>query len=349
MRQIDKTKPVMVSGATGYVAGNLIKKLLAEGLTVHATIRDPQNHDKLKYLNELAEESKGELKYFKSDLLEQGSFEEAMYDCELVFHTASPFINVVKDPQKNLVDPALIGTRNVLETANRTASVRRVVLTSSCVAILGDAKDLLNLPNGIATEANWNTSSNLHHQSYSYSKTLAEKEAWKINKAQNQWDLVVINPSLILGPGVHPISTSESFRIVKQMGDGTMKMGAPKFEIGMVDVRDVALAHFKAGFTPEAKGRYIISAENKSFLQLSCILQNEFGGKYPFPKKELPKFLVWLLAPTVGLKRKMVRKNLGYSWLVDNTKSKKELGMKYLPIEKSITDFFQQMVDNNIV
>lgn len=63
-----------------------------------------------------------------------------MKGCELVFHTASPFINMVKDPQKDLVDPALIGTKNVLGSVNRTASVRRVVLTSSCAAIIGDAK-----------------------------------------------------------------------------------------------------------------------------------------------------------------------------------------------------------------
>jgi len=331
----------MVTGATGYVAGVLVKKLMAEGLCVHATIRDTQNLDKLRYLNRIAQTSNGSIKYFKADLLDIGSFEEAMKDCELVYHTASPFITVVNDPQKNLVDPALIGTRNVLLSANKTTAVKRIVLTSSCVAILGDAKDLLQLPNRIATEAHWNDTSNLYHQSYSYAKTLAEKEAWKINKAQDRWDLVVINPSLVFGPGINPVSTSESFRIMKQFGDGTMKSGVPKFEIGMVDVRDVALAHFKAGFNPEAKGRHIISAESKSFLQLSLILQNEFGEKYPLHKREIPKFLVWLLAPVVGLKRKMVRKNIGYVWLVDNTKSKKELNMKYTPIKKSIIDHFQ--------
>ena len=47
MTQIDKTKPVLVTGATGYVAGWLVKKLLDEGLTVHAAVRDPQNSKKL--------------------------------------------------------------------------------------------------------------------------------------------------------------------------------------------------------------------------------------------------------------------------------------------------------------
>ncbi len=53
--QIDTSMPVMVTGATGYVAGRLVERLLEEGLTVHAAVRDPDNPDKLKYLNALAE------------------------------------------------------------------------------------------------------------------------------------------------------------------------------------------------------------------------------------------------------------------------------------------------------
>lgn len=345
MKTISKNKPVMVTGATGYVAGWLVKELLEAGLTVHAPVRDPENAEKLKYLNALADQYKGEIKYFKADLLEEGSYDEAMQGCELVFHTASPFINAVKDPQKDLVDPALLGTRNVLFSANKTESVKRVVLTSSCAAIIGDAKDCLTYPNGVATEEQWNTTSSLDHQAYSYSKTVAEKEAWKINEDQKRWDLVVINPSLVLGPGINPNGTSESFNIVKMLADGQMKMGAPDMRIGAVDVRDVAIAHFRGGFSPDAQGRHIVSAEHVSLLKLGKMLSEKYGNQYPFPKKLLPKWLVWLAAPASGLKRKMVSNNIGYDWLVDNSKSKKELGMDYLPIKKSITDFFDQMVE----
>ncbi|MGB5541987.1 MAG: NAD-dependent epimerase/dehydratase family protein, partial [Gammaproteobacteria bacterium] len=191
MTSIDRSAPVMVTGATGYVAGLLVEKLLQEGLTVHAPVRDPDNPEKLKYLNALASAAPGEIRYFKADLLDEGSYAEAMAGCQLVFHTASPFIVDVEDPQKELVDPAKLGTRNVLETANRTPSVRRVVLTSSCAAIYGDNADLQQTPGGVFTEEIWNTSSSLAHNPYSYSKTVAEKEAWKINQAQSRWDLVV--------------------------------------------------------------------------------------------------------------------------------------------------------------
>lgn len=349
MKIINKEKPVLVTGATGYVAGWIVKKLLVEGFTVHATVRDPHNTDKLKYLHAIAAQAHGKLKLFKADLLEDGSFEEAMKDCELVFHTASPFINKVKDPQRDLVDPALIGTKNVLESVNKTASVQRVVLTSSCVSIIGDAIDCESFPNGLATEAFWNTTSRVDHQPYNYSKVIAERAAWEINKKQDRWDLVTINPSLVIGPGLNAFATSESFNIVKQIGDGSMKFGIPEFYIGVVDVRDLAEAHFKAGFTPTAQGRHIISAENTSLLALAGILKKKFGTAYGFPTRYLPKPLVWLLAPLAGFKRKMISRNVGHQWKVDNTKSIKELGVLYRPIDVSIIDMFKQLVENGIV
>jgi nucleoside-diphosphate-sugar epimerase len=349
MKSIHKEKPVLVTGATGYVAGWIVKKLLDEGFTVHATVRDDKNTDKLKYLNDLALNTSGTLKFFKADLLQQGSFDEAMKDCELIFHTASPFINNVKDPQRDLVDPALIGTKNVLEAVNKTGSVQRVVLTSSSVAIIGDAIDCESFPNGLATEAFWNTTSSVHHQPYNYSKVLAEQAAWEINKKQNRWDMVTINPSLVIGPGLNAFATSESFNIVKQIGDGSMKFGLPEFYIGVVDVRDLAEAHFKAGFTPTAHGRYIISAENTGLLTLATMLRKKFGTAYPFPSRYLPKPLVWLLAPLAGFKRKMISRNVGYHWRVDNSKSIQGLGVQYRPTEESIVEMFQQLADNGIV
>ena len=349
MKTINKEKPVLVTGATGYVAGWIVKKLLDEGLTVHATVRDPHNADKLKYLHAIAEKTAGTLKFFKAYLLELGSFDEAIKDCELVFHTASPFISKVENAQRDLVDPALIGTKNVLDSVNKTASVQRVVLTSSSVAIIGDAIDCESFPNGLATEEFWNTTSSVEHQPYNYSKVIAERAAWEINKKQNRWDLVTINPSLVIGPGLNAFATSESFNIVRQIGDGSMKYGLPEFHIGVVDVRDLAEAHFKAGFTPQAQGRYIISAENTEFLPLARILKEKYGTAYPFPTRYLPKSLVWLLAPLAGFKRKMIARNVGHIWKVDNSKSIKELGVHYRPIDTSIIEMFQQLVDNGII
>ncbi|AIY39915.1 Dihydroflavonol-4-reductase [Collimonas arenae] len=344
---IDKNIPVMVTGATGYVAGWLVKRLLEEGLTVHAPVRNPDDVGKLQYLDEIAENSPRKIRYFKADLMQVGSYEQAMAGCQVVFHTASPFKIDVKDVQKELIEPAQLGTENVLATANKTPSVKRVVLTSSCAAIYGDNADLDKTPSRMFTEEIWNTSSSATHQPYSYSKTLAERAAWEIVKAQNRWDLVTINPSLVIGPGINPNGSSESFNIIRQLGDGTMKAGVPDIGIGVVDVRDVAEAHFRAAFTLAANGRYITSGHNTSFLEMAATLLDRYGKDYPIPRHALPKWLVWLVGPIANkaLTRKMVLLNVGLPWRADNSRSRNELGVAYRPLADSMNDFFQQLVE----
>jgi len=351
MIKIDKTKPVLVTGATGFVAGWLVKKLLEEGITVHAAVRNPDKLEKIAHLNELAKNSLGSIVYFKSDLLQEGSYQEAMAGCELVFHTASPFTSDFKDPQKELIDPAVKGTANVLETAKKTDSVKRVVVTSSCAAIYTDATECAAAPNGMLTEEIWNSTASLHYQPYYYSKTLAEKKAWQITESQNQFDLVTINPSFVLGPMLNPaFTTSESFSILKQMGDGSMKAGAPRMGVGLVDVRDVAEAHYLAGFTPEAKGRYITSGHNTDFLEMALTLQDKYGADFGIPKKALPKWLLSLIGPMVNkaMTRKFVKNNVNVAWKADNSKIKSELGMSFRPIKTTMEDSFQVLVEAGI-
>jgi dihydroflavonol-4-reductase len=345
MKEINKKAPVMVTGATGYVAGWLVKLLLDKGFTVHAPIRNPNDKNKTKYLDALAASAPGKLLYFEADLLSEGSYDEAMQECELVFHTASPFALNVKNAQRDLIDPAIKGTRNILNSVNKTTSVKRVVLTSSVAAMYGDNKDLNLCPDRTITEECWNTTSSLKHQPYNFSKTMAEKEAWKMQSQQQRWDLVVINPSLVMGPGISPDITSESFKIIKQLGDGTTKMGAPDYEIGLVDVRDVAQAHFAAGLIPTANGRYIISGHNSSILKVSKMLRDVYGSKYPFPIRIIPKFLLWLIGPLAGFTRKMISRNIGHPFRADNTKSIEELGMSYRPAQVSVVGFFGQIVE----
>lgn len=348
MAAINPQFPVMVTGATGYIAGWLVKLLLARGHTVHATVRDAAKQEKLKALNALADELPGEIKFFSANLLDAASFDEAMAGCELVFHTASPFAIQVEDPQRDLVDPAVSGTRNVLEAAKRTPTVKRVVVTSSCAAICGDSIDLQETKSGVFTEDDWNTTSTLDHQSYNYSKVMAEREAWKVAETQDNWDLVTINPSFVLGPAIDPQCQSESFDQMTAFGDGQLKAGVPNLTIGIVDVREVAQAHYQAGFTPSASGRYIVSGTDSGFWGIAQILGAEYGDKYPIPKKMMPKWLLWLIGPIVtkGLfTRKIVSRNINMPWKADNSKSRTELGIDYRPMKESVIEMFQQLID----
>lgn len=347
----DPTAPVLVTGATGYVAGWIVERLLDRGFTVHAAVRDPSSREKLSHLDELATSSPGTIRYFGADLLEPGSYAAAMKGCRVVFHTASPFTLDVADAQRDLVDPALLGTRNVLEQANATPSVERVVVTSSCAAIYADNADLEDAPGDRFTEDDWNTTASLEHQPYSYSKTLAEREAWAIAGAQDRWDLVTINPSLVLGPGINPHATSESFALVRQLGDGTMRPGVPDFGMGAVDVREVADAHLSAAFTASASGRYIVSGHDSSFAEFARILRRHYGDAYPFPRREMPRWLVWLFGPMVNkaMTRKIVARNVGLPFRADHGKSVRELGLEYRPLADSLIEMFDQIIAAGLV
>ena len=350
MIQIDNSSPIMVTGATGYVAGWIVKALVEAGCTVHAPVRNPDNTAKLKHLIDIAEKSPGEIIFSQADLLKEGSYDKPMQGCSIVFHTASPFTVDVKDAQKQLIEPAVNGTKIVLETANRTQSVQRVVLTSSCAAIYGDNVDVNSTPNKRLDESIWNSSSSLTHNPYSYSKTLAEKAAWEIAEKQDRWKLVAINPGLVLGPALQDKPTSESFNLVKQMGDGTLKSGAPRWGFAIVDVRDLADAHIAAAFSPAAHGRNIIVGHESNLFEASQLLKDKYG-QYPLPSRAAPKWLVWLVAPYIGggMTRKIVSRNLDLPCLVDNSKAKRELGINYRPLQESMEDMFQQMIDVGIL
>lgn len=127
----DKTG--LVTGASGYIALHVVDQLLEAGWTVHATVRSLQNARKVQPLQDLSAKYPGKLQLFEADLLVPGSFLPAMKGCGVVFHVASPFImpEHTRNPQKQLIEPALQGTRNVLGSVNETESVTRVVLTSS--------------------------------------------------------------------------------------------------------------------------------------------------------------------------------------------------------------------------
>ncbi|MCB0495184.1 MAG: aldehyde reductase [Cyclobacteriaceae bacterium] len=339
---MEKSK-VLVTGATGYIGGWVVKYLLEEGYTVHITVRDKSKKKKYEHLLKLADQSKGTLQVFEADLLDGNSFIEPMKDCEVVFHIASPFIiNNIKDPQTQLIDPALEGTRNVLNAVNTTESVKRVVLTSSTVAICGDNADMKDQGLKAFTEQHWNTTSNLKHQPYAFSKVLAEKEAQKIADAQSRWSLSVINPGFVMGPSLAGSTSSGSFEFIRDYLSGKLLTGVPMLVFSYVDVRDVARAHILAA-EKNSDGRHIITNKSFSMLEVSKILKGSAKKKGLLPKFQAPKFMLYIIGPLFGLSSKFVSRNIGYSIQFDNSKSKEKLGLEYRSIETALKEMVEQM------
>ena len=340
---------VLVTGGSGYIASWVVKYLLEEGYTVRATVRNLRSEDKVAHLKAMEREYSGKLQLFEADLLTEGSFDESMKGCDVVIHTASPFfIKGLKDAQKQLVDPALQGTRNVLETANRAESVKRVVLTSSVAAIMGDNVDALNKVNRTMTEEDWNTSSSLNHQPYSYSKTVAEREAWKIAESQNRWKLVVINPAFVMGPSLSNRMDGTSVQFMHDLVGGPLKSGVPDLTFGIVDVRDVARAHVLAA-NNEASGRHILCADTKTFVELAQMLKDRYGRSLPLPRGQLPTFMVYIIGPLFGLSWGFLKKNLGVRYKLDNRRSKEDLGISYRSVADTLCDHVEQMKASGII
>lgn len=122
----------LVTGASGYIGLHIVSQLLQRGWDVHSVVRN-LDESNWQPLADLRDQYRGKLRISEADLLRPDSFLEPMQGCSVVLHVASPFLlpEAVKDAQRELVDPAVQGTRNILDCVNKTESVQRVVLTSS--------------------------------------------------------------------------------------------------------------------------------------------------------------------------------------------------------------------------
>jgi nucleoside-diphosphate-sugar epimerase len=331
----------LITGASGFVAAHLTRLLLDAGHTVHATVRSLGHAAKLRPLHALQQQFPGRLALFEADLLKPGSFDAAMAGCTVVHHVASPFLlpEKITDGRRQMLEPALQGTRNVLASVERTPSVQRVVMTSTVGAIFGDYIDVRQMKDGVLSEAYFNTSSTLENNPYHLSKVEAEKEAWRLHGQQQRWSLVTINPGLILGPSLTPDSASGSLFLLDEMLRGVLFYGMPNLSLTTVDVREVALAHLRAAERTAAHGRYILAEKEMiSFVEISKILRSVHPRPWLLPRHTIPDWLVRLIGPAFGLTPDYIRKHLGIRFPVDNRRSIDELGIAYRPIRETLTD-----------
>nr|AFX98067.1 cinnamoyl-CoA reductase [Cunninghamia lanceolata]QBC40972.1 cinnamoyl-CoA reductase [Cunninghamia lanceolata] len=269
----ENTKEMCVTGGTGFIAAYLIRALLNKGYKVRTTVRNPDNVEKIGYLWDLPG-AKERLKIMKADLVEEGSFDEAVNGVDGVFHTAAPvFVPSDHNFKETLIDPCVNGTLNVLKSCSRSASVKRVVHTSSCSSIRYNYNTQQLSP---LDESHWSNPEYCKQYNlwYAYGKTIAEKEAWKYAEEQGL-DLVVVNPSFVVGPLLAPEPTSTLHFVLNIMKGGNNKT-YPNFRLGFVHIDDVIAAHIMAMELPSASGRIICSGVVAHWEEIVKMLKEKY-------------------------------------------------------------------------
>jgi dihydroflavonol-4-reductase len=332
---------VFVSGGSGYIAGFLIRQLVAEGWMVRTSIRDLVKEAAVR-------ESLGvdntKLKFFAADLMSDSGWAEAMTGCSHVAHVASPLPADAPQHEDELIVPARDGALRALRAA-KTAGIKRFVMTSSMAAIAyghGDAK-------AVFTEADWTDPTSSDAYAYVRSKTIAERAAreWVATEG-GDLEFCTVNPSLVLGP-LQSGDFSTSLEAIKKLLEGSMP-GLPNLGFGVVDVRDVADMHVRCLTAPNMAGeRFICSGPFLMMDEVAAILRDGLGPQArKVPKMKLPNWLVRIAArfdPVIG----QVIGELGKRRDSPATHAREVLGWVPRPAEASILDTARDMIRLGIV
>jgi dihydroflavonol-4-reductase len=328
---------VLVTGASGFVAGHCMLRLLHDGYRVRGTLRSLQRAGEVRQWLTKARggiDPGNALSFIEAELTDPNGWDAAMEGVRYVLHVASPIPSSMPKNPDDLIVPAREGTLNVMRAAAR-ATVQRVVQTSSLSAIFHGRAD----PNShLFTEADWTDPDHPDNVPYTRSKTIAEKAAWaELPKLPRPLEWVAINPGLVLGP-VLDKDSSASVQIVAMLLTGKIP-GLPRFGYPIVDVRDLADLEVRAMTAPQAAGqRYIGSGPFIALSEIANVLKERLGEKAKkVPTRKLPDWAVRL----VGLFDNEVRGQLfelGKVRRPSSAKAEKDLGWSSRPWEDTIVD-----------
>ena len=335
------TDTVLVSGGSGYIAGFLIRQLVAEGWMVHTTVRSLVREAAVR---ELLAVDNSRVRFFAADLNADAGWAEAMAGCSHVAHVASPLPMGVPKHADELIVPARDGALRALRAA-KAAGVKRFVMTSSVAAIsYGRGRGVHHF-----TEADWTDLSQPGLTPYIQSKTVAERAArdW-VAQEGGSMEYCSICPSVVLGP-VWSRDYSASLVIVKKLLDGSLG-ATPDIGFGVVDVRDVADLHVRALKAPNMAGeRFIASGRFMKLREVADVLRAELGPQAAkVTTRNVPDWLVRGAALFNPLAKAVVGE-LGSVRNQSPAHAKAVLGWATRPVEQSIVDSARSLLQLGIV
>lgn len=321
-------KNVLVTGANGHLGYNLVHELVNRGYSVRAGVRDITNKEKHQHLVRLAN-----VTLVQANILDLDEMVEASRGCDGIFHVAAVFAFAVKNPEEEIIKPAIEGTLNALKAA-RQNQVKKVVLTSSSLAL-----GLASSPDKPLNPDSWNTQARVP---YTISKVRSEQAAWDYAR-KHGINMVSVNPGFILGPGFYRVTPS--VKVVKDIMHNSIPV-RPPLNFNVVDVRDVVQAHILVYENPTS-GRYIAATQPLALAELMESVQ-EYHADARIPRVQMNKGMFIAYSYVLAMLSKITRKpplittkqareyTAGKRW-TDNS-ALESLGWRPRPLGESVKD-----------
>lgn len=321
----------VVTGATGFLGGHLVRLLCARGYQVRALYRSESALGSLRGLP---------VEPCQGDVTDVASLDAAMRGKpELLFHVAASTASwKPKFAEQTRIN--VDGTRNVVQAALR-AGVGRMVHTSS-VAVFGLTDDVISETTPHLGRGSW--------INYSHTKALGEDEVQAGVKAG--LDAVICNPTHIFGPG----DTHNWARLIV-MVDQQKLPGVPPGSGAFVDVREAAHAHVAAAERGVCGENYLLGGEQTSFLDLVQRIGRQLGK--PTPTRSIPAVALkavahakdWLSRLT-GKEPDLTPESVAFvchHMRCDFSKAQRELDLKVTPLDHLLADTIAWMREQRMV
>ena len=321
-------KKVLVTGGNSYIGKHCIAQLIDEGYNVKATVRSKEkakelNSDLTEYLNKDIK-----VEHTIADLLDDNGWDEAISGCDAIFHVAGPFPFEVTVSEEKQIAPHVDGSLRIFKIA-KEKNINRIIMISSIAAAYMGKPGETNI-----NETKWTDENTKGIDAYTKSVVLKEKAAWKFANENDSIKLTVINPPVVLGPGIGKPTQTGSLTLFKKLITKELPV-APPFKQGMVDVRDVAKIFLGALNNDETIGKRVFVAENTYWVKDFCQMLIDIGHKAPTFTP--PVFLVKFLSNfDKGLKQ--IVPLLGVDMTISTEIAKNLLNFKPFPIKKTIKD-----------
>jgi dihydroflavonol-4-reductase len=334
---------VLVTGASGYIGSHIVANLLSKGKTVRATVRDSSDPERVDHLAAMEVEHEGSLEIVQMDLLDPVSVKKAIFGCKEVIHTAAVVVLNSKRAKEKIVDPSVLGTKNVLEAIDASGSVNCLIHTSSTAAI----RPQKYVDGQVLTTDTWAKDANIEENPYGYAKYSAEMLVRDWHKSKDDsFRMVTINPCVVLGPPLSKRHLRGSPSFVMMLLNREIPFVIP-MHMSIVDVRDVAEAHVRAMTEGEQAGRYLVVSGQMWWREVASTI-NTAHPDLPVPTRQIPYLLslvVSIFHPKVSLSWALT--HLGKRLFWDATPAENDLGMKWLSPEQSLLDTIPTILENN--